>query len=54
MTATRATVSHLERGIALIKVDGPLLGSEEIPAFKDALAACIAERPPGFSSTLAG
>ncbi len=44
MNSTKATVSYLERGIALIKVEGPLLGSEEITAFQEAVAACIAEK----------
>ena len=54
MTATRATVSHLERGIALIRVDGPLLGSEEITAFKEAVAACIAEKASRLLIDLGG
>jgi anti-sigma B factor antagonist len=42
MNATKATISHLERDIALIRVDGPLLGTEEITAFREAVAECIA------------
>jgi len=43
MTATTASVSHLEKGVTLIKVHGHLLGDEEIAAFKNAVTACIAE-----------
>jgi anti-sigma B factor antagonist len=43
MTATTASVSSLEKGVTLIRVDGHLLGDEEITAFKNAVTACIAE-----------
>jgi len=54
MTATKATVSHLESGIALITLDGPLLGSEEITAFKEAVAACIAGKASRLLIDLGG
>jgi anti-sigma B factor antagonist len=44
MTATKATVSLLKGDVALIKVDGTLLGDEETAGFKEAIAACIAEK----------
>jgi anti-sigma B factor antagonist len=44
MSATKATVSLLKGDVALIKVNGSMLGDEETAGFRQAIAACIAER----------
>jgi anti-sigma B factor antagonist len=44
MTATKATVSLLKGDVALIKVIGSMLGDEETAGFRQAIAACIAEK----------